>query len=194
MWFAMALFFHVLGVVILFATVSLIVVCEARMRASQRAAQLREWADLANISSKSLAGVSMIVLVPALYLVPQGWSFTTPWVLAALITFVMLAVLGARVTGPRVEAIQRAAAAQIDDVVPASLHERTCDPTLQYAKWTRIALLVWFLFLMTNKPDLAGILLSLGAALLAGVLLNTFATRLTVVARRPRSASARTLN
>ncbi len=89
MWYTLALFVHILGAIGLFVAVSLIVVAFVRMRQASTLEQAREWASVANVAGKSMLFISLVILAPALYMVIIAWGFTTPWVMAALITFVV---------------------------------------------------------------------------------------------------------
>lgn len=172
MWYTIALFVHVLAAMGLFSAVGLILICEARIRRASTVGRLRDWAAVASGAGKSLAVVSLFILVPGLYMAQAGWSFGTPWVLAAVVTFVLLAVLGATVTGRRIEAIHRAALAAPDGPLPPPLATQLHDPVLWRSEGVRMALLVWFVFLMTIKPGLVDIILGLVVAVVLGLIVT----------------------
>src|SRR5438094_745435 len=105
MWYTLALFVHILGAIGLFIAVSLVVVAFVRMRQASTVEQVREWASIAQLAGKSLAFISLIILVPALYMVIVAWGFTTPWVMASLITFLVLAIVGATLNARTIERV-----------------------------------------------------------------------------------------
>ncbi len=92
MWYSIALYVHVLGAIGLFCAVSLIVVALVRMRRASSPEQLRDWMTVAQFAGKSIVLIALVILAPALYMVAVTWGFTTPWVLASLIAYILLAV------------------------------------------------------------------------------------------------------
>ena len=172
MWYTVALFVHVLGAVALFVAVSLIVVAFMRMRAASTLEQVREWATVADVAGKSLAFIALIVLVPALYMVNQAWEFTTPWVAAALITFIAQAVLGAALSGRTIARVNKLAQAAVSGPVPAELRAQLLGPKLWLTEAVRLTLLIGILCLMTIKPDALFSVLVLAGMLLLGIILG----------------------
>jgi hypothetical protein len=177
MWYNIALFAHVLGAIGLFVAVSLVVVAYVRMRRAATIEQVREWAATAEFAGKSIAFVSLLVIVPALYMVVVAWQWTTPWVLAALITVVALAVLGVTVSGWTIERVVAMARAAAPGRVPDELRAQLSAPRLWLMEATRMTLLVGIVFLMTVKPDAAGSLLALVGMLVLGLILGAISRR-----------------
>jgi small-conductance mechanosensitive channel len=177
MWYTLALFVHVLGAIGLFVAVSLIVVAFVRMRRASTVEQVREWASVANVAGKSLVFISLVILAPAVYLVILAWGFATPWVMASLITFIVLAIMGAAVNGRTIERVVAMARAAAPGPIPDELRTQLLAPRLWIAEAVRLALLVGILGLMTLKPDLVGSLLILVGMLLLGIILGALVHR-----------------
>lgn len=178
MWYTLALLLHILGAVGLFVAVSLIIIAFVRMRQASTFEQVREWAWLANVAGKSIAFIAFIILVPALYMVIIAWGFATPWVMAALITFVVLAVMGATMNGKNIERIVALAQTTSPKSVSGELRLRLFAPQLWFAEAVRLMLLFGILCLMTIKPDMLFSVLILGGMLILGLILGMFAQRL----------------
>lgn len=168
--YTVALFFHVLGAIGLFIAISLFLVSVLRMRRAQTVEQLRDWLSLAGKAGQSIGGSSLVLLVPAIYMVLTVWGFATPWIIASLIVFVLMWVLGPTISGRHTGAILRTARAVPAGPIPSSLRVQISSPALWLSEVIRIALLVGVVFLMTNKPGLAGTLITLGGALALGLL------------------------
>lgn len=175
MWYNLALLVHILGAIGLFSAVSLVVVAFTRMRQASTLEQIRDWAAVAQVAGKSLVFISLVILAPALYMVMVAWGFTTPWVLASLVTFVALAVLGATVSGRTIEQVSALAQVAPAGPVPAPLRRVLLAPRLWLAEGIRLALLVSLLCLMTLKPDAFFSWLILAGMLLLGILLGVLA-------------------
>ncbi|MGH2480013.1 MAG: hypothetical protein ACRDHW_10200 [Ktedonobacteraceae bacterium] len=112
-----------------------------------------------------------------MYMVILAWGFTTPWVMAALITFVVLAIMGATINGRTIERVFVMAQAASPDLVPGELRAQLMAPQLWLAESVRLMLLVGILCLMTMKPDILFSVLILGSMLILGVILGMIAQR-----------------
>lgn len=178
MWYTLALFVHILGAIGLFVTVCLIVVAFVRMRQASTLEQLQEWASVANVAGKSILFISLVILAPALYMVIIAWGFITPWVMAALITFVVLAIMGATMNGRTIERVVVMARTASPGHVPDALRTQLLAPQLWLAEGVRLMLLLGILCLMTIKPDMLFSTLILIGMLILGIVLGTIAQRL----------------
>ena len=177
MWYTVALFVHILGAIGLFVAVSLIIVAFVRMRQASTLEQVREWAAVAHLAGKSLAFIGLVILAPALYMVIIAWGFTAPWVMAALITFLLLAIMGAMVNGRTIERVVAMAQAAEPGPVPDRLRTQLLAPRLWLAEAIRLTLLVGIVCLMTIKPDILFSFLILVGMLILGTLLGTISQR-----------------
>ncbi len=178
MWYTLALFVHILGAIGLFVAVGLIVVAFVRMRQAATLEQVREWAAVANVAGKSMIFISLVILAPALYMVMLAWGFATPWVMASLITFVVLSIMGATMNGRNIERIVVLAQASSSDFIPSELRARLLAPQLWLSEGIRLMLLLGILSLMTIKPDILFSVLILVGMLILGIVLGTISQRL----------------
>lgn len=183
MWYALALFVHVLGAIALFVAVSLIVVAFVRIRQASTLEQVQEWATILNRAGKSMFFLALIILIPALYMVIAAWGFTTPWVMAALITFMVLAILGATVSGKTIARVVALTQAAEPGPVPNEIRTQLLAPRLWLTEAIRLTLLIGTLCLMTMKPDVLFSCLILTGMLLLGIILGV------LVQRSPRHIS-----
>jgi len=170
MGYTIALFLHILGAIGLFVALSLFLVSVVHVRQAQTVEQVRDWISLAAKAGQGIGGSSLILLVPAIYMVLTVWGFVTPWVLASMIVFVLQWLLGPAIGGRRAAAVLQAAKAAPLGPVPPALREQTSSPALWLGEVIRIALLVGIVFLMTTKPGLVGTLVALGGTLVIGLI------------------------
>lgn len=177
MWYALALFIHILGAMALFVAISLIIVAFVRMRQASTLEQVREWATILQAAGKSMIFLALIILVPAFYMVSVAWGFTTPWVMAALITFVVLAIMGATVNGRTIERVVALARAAEPGPIPDEVRTQLLAPSLWLAEAIRLTLLIGILCLMTIKPDMLFSWLILTTMLLLGLILGVLVQR-----------------
>ena len=176
--YTVALFFHVLGAIGLFITISLFLISVRRIHQAQTVEQLRDWVSLAGKAGQSIGGSSIILVIPAIYMVLAVWGFATPWVLASMIVFVLTWVLGPAIGGRHVGTILQAVKAAPLGPIPSALRAQISSPSLWLGEVMRIAFLIGIVFLMTNKPGLVGTLIALGGALVLGMLCVLFFWRI----------------
>ena len=164
-WYTLVLFVHIVAAMILVGALSRMMLLEGVALQSQTPGELR----VVQVKSERLAGVMKtlvpVLLVSGLYMAWSAWSLRASWVIAALVAFVYLAATGPAVFGRRMRLATDLAAAEgaITPEVRRLLH----DPLLVTMGHIRIALFALLVFLMTNKPGLAG---SVGATIAAVVL------------------------
>ncbi|MGH3471829.1 MAG: hypothetical protein ACRDPG_07265, partial [Nocardioidaceae bacterium] len=98
-------------------------------------------------------------------------SWSSGWVDVALVIFAVMAVLGPTVESGHAKRIQAAAAELPDGPLPADLDRLRRDPVATYVSFFGASQIIAFLYLMTDKPGLAGALLacSVAAAVSVGV-------------------------
>ncbi len=164
--YAIAVFLHIVGALGLFAALGLEWASLLNLRRATAAGQAREWARL--LASLRVVGTPAVltVLVTGIYLTATRWG-GQGWIGAGLGGLVLIAVLGATLTGRRAGAIVRAVASEAGAVsaVSATLGDRLRDPVLLVSAWLRTALALGIIFIMSTKPSGAGALTAMGVAL-----------------------------
>jgi hypothetical protein len=164
--YPIALFVHVAGAILLFATLTLEGIAIRLLRA---VATAREGASSAAILQVNrvlgpLSGLG--VLVPGLYMTLAAWGWV-PWIAVGLAAWALIAVLGA-VNGIRILALQRTLGRE-SGPISGDLQDRIRDP-LFVASWsTRAGVALGVVFLMTVKPGLLGALATVVVAAAAGL-------------------------
>ena len=182
-----ALFVHLLGVVLLVAAVSTTLVAALRV---QRAATVAEVASIAAVTKKIdvvIGPATLLVLASALYMVARGGDdggvhWTSGWVDVAFAIFLLMSVLGPTVEAGHAKRVLRLAAELPDGPVPPELDAARRAPAGIYVGFFGASQILAFLYLMTNKPGLLGSVL---ACVVAGAL-----SALLAAARRRALATA----
>jgi hypothetical protein len=165
--YAIALFLHIVGALGLFIALGLEWMSVQYLRRATTAEQVREWISVV-AWTRRLGPISLaVILLPGVYMTATAWRGAA-WIVVALAAIVLMAVLGATLTGLRMPAIGRAAAAE-SGLVSDALRHRLRDPFLWTSVQTRAAIALGIVFLMTVKPDLDGALLVMGVAIVIGL-------------------------
>ena len=165
--YAMSLFLHVVGAVGLGTVLGLEWASLYGLRRATAAGQVREWTRLLG-ASRFLGGpAALIVVITGIHLSATRWG-PQGWIVVSLAGLVVIALLGAAVSGRRAGAIARTAAAE-DGPVSAALGQRLHDPALALSLWIRTALFLGIVFLMTTKPSAATAFIVMAIALVLGM-------------------------
>lgn len=170
-FYTLALFLHILGALTLGAIDALLLAGLTGVRRASTVEELRLWGSLAERTGRVIPLAALLLLVPGVYLVFAAWGWTTPWIDTALGAIVVLGLLGRGILETRLAVLHTEALRAANGPIPAALHERRTDRTLWIACWLFTLLFLGVVFLMTNKPDLIGSLLTVAVALVIGAAL-----------------------
>ncbi len=107
----------------------------------------------------------LISLLSGIYLMIEAWQGSA-WPVISLISVIVIAVVGAVLTGPRMAALGRSAASS--EAEAASLRERYL-PFLRASFQVRTWMAVGIAFLMTVKPGAAGSIIAMLISILIGL-------------------------
>ncbi|HZU02947.1 MAG TPA: DUF2269 family protein [Ktedonobacteraceae bacterium] len=169
-FYPLALFAHVLGVLMIFMVIGFEWVSLMRLRSARTIAQVREYTGLITVQERLLVVGGLLLLSGGLYMTATHWGWGTAWILVALVTLLMQGALAVVVHTPRFKAIRAAAEAsegsKESSMIPARVEQRISDPILWLSVQAHGITALGVLFLMTNKPNLVGSLITLAVALI----------------------------
>jgi hypothetical protein len=152
----LALFVHVLGVVALFVAIGVQQWGGAQVRRADTLEHLRLWLGLVGASQNLYPAAIVLLLAGGLFMAGTAWSFTTPWIVVALIGLAGMIVLGILVVGRRFAAIESAAPAGSSGPVPTDVARLVARPGVWACLFALNGTAIGILWLMTNKPGWAG--------------------------------------
>ena len=174
--YPLALFLHILGAFGLIAAITLEAIGLRGLRRAVRSEDARMWLGISRGLVLRLAPASLaLILVTGLYMTATTWG-PRGWILVALASLVLLAVVGALGTGIRMARIGPAvgrASGPLSDELKARLR----DPLLVTSIRTRLALVLGIVFLMTVKPSVVASLVVIAIAGVIGVLAGQIRSR-----------------
>ena len=190
-----ALFLHLVGVVLLVGAVTTTMVATLRV---QRAASVAEVVTLTAVTKKVDVVIGpglLLILGSALYMLSKHGGdgripWTAGWVVVAFGVFLVMAILGPTVEAGHAKRVLRLAAELPAGPVPPALDDARRAPVGTYVAFFGAAQIIATLFLMTVKPDLLGSLSVFALAGLLSVAVSTARLRsLGSAAVRERAAS-----
>jgi len=152
--YSIALFLHVVGVLVLFAALAIEWVGLRQIRSSAHPEQTRAWLGLITNATRIGFPSMFVTVVTGIYMMVTVWKWT-PWLATTIGALILLIVL-ARAAAPRLKAL-----GQSLDVVN--------DPLLWISVQTRTAIALGIVFLKITKPNVAGSLVTIGVAIVLGI-------------------------
>ena len=164
--YAIALFLHVLGALGLFAALGIEWAVTAPLRVTTDLAQARAWINVLG-AVRRLAGPSAVTILLSGIYMAMTTSNRQPWIGLGFLGLVVLAVLGAGITGRCIATIVRDL--NSGSVMSGSLLDRLRDPLIAFSLRFRTALAMGIVFLMTTKPTAGLALAAMGAAVALGL-------------------------
>ena len=173
MAYPVALYFHILGAFGLTAAITIEAIGLRGLRGATRRDDALMWLGISRGIVTRLAPASLgLILVSGLYMTATTWG-ARGWIVTALVSLVLLAIVGALGTGMRMARIGPAVGAS-QGPLSDELRSRLRDPILLTSLWVRSAIVLGIALLMTLKPSglasLVIIVLAVGIGLLAGQL------------------------
>src|SRR5437660_6947201 len=168
--YSLALFFHFVGLAMLFIGYGVEWIVSAFLRGATSTDQVRAWLRVYR-TSLPVSGPGLLVLIlSGGYLAQISGAMKNGWMSASMIAIVVALGIGFMFILPRVKAI-RAALPEGGTTLPANATALLRAPGLPTLIRVRAMLALGIVYLMTAKPDtLASSLIVLGAAIVLGLL------------------------
>src|SRR5258708_6623476 len=106
--YSVALFLHIVGALGLFAALGLEWTSRSFVGRAATGEQVREWLSVLGMTRRLGPTALVLILLPGFYMMATSWGGAA-WILVALAAVVLIAILGASLTGARMGPIGRAA-------------------------------------------------------------------------------------
>jgi hypothetical protein len=165
--YAFALFLHIVGALGLFIALGLEWTSLWCLRRATTAEQAKQWLQVFALLRRIYPVSWAAILLPGFYMTATVWGGVA-WIGVAFAAMFLIPIVGAVITGRRMAAIGPAVAAERGSISPA-LGRRLGDPLLWSSIQVRVAIALGIIFLMTVKPGLGEALLTLGVAVVVGI-------------------------
>jgi hypothetical protein len=163
--YSIALFFHLVSLLVAAAAAALAGYAALRLRAATTAADVAGWGMMVAKVVRVFPVTTLGLLASGTYMTQRAWSWSTPWIVGGLVGLALIVLLGSGVEASRGRALR-------NEVRTHGLSERARgllrDPIGWTAKVMTWTLMLAVMFLMTTKPPAWGCAVSLIIASLAG--------------------------
>lgn len=174
MLYNVVLFLHILGAVIMFMAISILALSMISLLHAKETEDVKRWSGLAVKTDALFPLSTLIIIVPALYLVFSTWGWGIAWINVSLAALLGTSFLGPVINLRRLKGILAAAEAETDSVPSSDLVRKVRDPVLWNSVSIMSMLVFGILFLMAVKLPLVGSLITMAIALVAGLVLARF--------------------
>jgi len=165
--YAVALFFHFVSVLIAMAAASAGLLIGLRIRRSGSASEALGWIATMRRIIPAFPVAVVGLLATGGYMTHAHWSWSKPWIDAAVVGLALIIVAGSGVEGGRMRVLQK-------ELESAGVSERArrllCDPVSWSAKMVTFGLVFAVVFVMTVKPAAVGSVTAIVLGVVAGVL------------------------
>ena len=174
MLYNIVLFLHIAGAVIMFMAIAILALSMLSMLQSKDTENVKRWSGLAVKTDVLFPLSTLLIIVPALYLVFSTWGWGTAWINVSLAALLGASFLGPVINLRRLKGILAAAEAETDVVPSISLVNKVRDRVLWNSVSIMAMLAVGILFLMAVKLALLGSLITMVLAVAVGFGLAQF--------------------
>lgn len=165
--FSIALFLHIVGALGVSVALGLEWIGQSQIQRSTVADEIRAFLNVVQ-STTRFGFISMLsTVITGIYMVLSavGW---TPWLLVVIGALVLVIVLTRALTAPRMAVVGQAFAMEKGSI-SQSFHNLLRDPMLWISIQTRVAIVLGIIFLKIATPGLGGSLLTIGVAIVLGI-------------------------
>ncbi|TWT05421.1 DUF2269 family protein [Planococcus sp. CPCC 101016] len=174
MLYNVVLFLHILGAVIMFMAIAILALSMLSMLSSKDTENVKRWSGLAVKTDVLFPMSTLLIVVPALYLVFSTWGWGTAWINVSLAALLGASFLGPVINLRRLKGILAAAEAETDAMPSIGLMNKVRDRVLWNSVSVMAMLAVGILFLMAVKLALFGSLITMALAVAIGFGLAQF--------------------
>jgi uncharacterized membrane protein len=160
---SLALFAHIVGMLVLFIGLALEWLSLESLRRATDQVRDSPWLKVLRALPPYMAGAVGLILVSGIYLARRVGVFDLAWVRVSFASMILMGILGGPVVRPQMRAILRAGGGRQSTAGGDALH-----PVLRASLRARAAVGLAIVYLMIAKPDLGESLLVVGGALVLG--------------------------
>ncbi len=171
--YVIALFLHIVGALGVFVALGLEWTGLRQIRSAMTLDVVRGWMRILSSLRRFGFAAMLMTVITGIYMMLRVWGVAA-WAIVTLGSLVLLIVLSVALSAPRMAAIGRDLAAERGPL-STTFHTLANQPLLWISIQTRVGIALGIVFLKTAKPNLAGSLLTIGVAILFGLVAALYA-------------------
>ncbi len=165
--YSITLFLHIVGALGFFMVLGLEWTGLWQLRNATTLEQVRPWLDILKRTLRVGFASMLITVITGVYMMATVWR-SAAWLVVTVGALVLVIALSLVLTSPRMAAIGRTLVAEKVSL-SHTFYSLANHPLLWISVQTRVAITLGIVFLKTAKPDLGGSLLTIGVAIVLGL-------------------------
>ncbi len=166
--YSIALFLHIVGAVGFFVALGLEWTGLSQIRSALTTPQVGRWMGVLKSVRKVGFASMLTTVISGIYMMLTVWGGEA-WIIVTVGALVLVIALAQVLTAPRMAAIGRALASE-KGPLSKTFHSLANHPLLWISIQTRAAIALGIVFLKIAKPDWGGSLITIGVAIVLGVI------------------------
>lgn len=167
MLYKIALFFHVIGALMLCAAIAIEWLCIVNLRKANTEGRIQESVSDYSKLSKIGGVVMALILIPGIYMMITTWRDAS-WIMISFLGIILMGTIGGVVTGRRMSTLRKMI--KNGSVGSAALKGLVNHNALWISLRMRTAIFLGIIFLMTVKLGLAGSIITLMLSIVLGII------------------------
>jgi hypothetical protein len=176
-WYHLVLFAHLLGVLGLFMALAVELASLVGASRARTVEAVRAWSSVSKPLDAVFPVTSLLILGAGLAMTLGTWGWSHAWIDLSLALLILLSILGAAFNGTRARRIAQQAAALGQGPIPPDFRRELTHPLHWMSVISMTVLSLGIVFLMVEKPDWLGSVITLVMSLLVGVILAQILVR-----------------
>jgi len=165
--YSIAVFLHIVGAVGIFVALGLEWTGLWQIRSAMTPQQVGGWMRILKSVRKFGFASMLTTVITGIYMMVTVWGGEA-WIIVTVGSLVLMIALAQGVTAPRMMAIGRALATE-KAPLSQTFYSLANHPLLWISIQTRVAIALGIIFLKIAKPDLGGSLITIGVAIVIGI-------------------------
>ncbi len=165
--YSIALFLHIVGAMGFFVALGLEWTGLSQIRSAMTPMQVGGWMRILKSVRKVGFASMLTTVISGIYMLVTVWGGAA-WIIVTVGALVLVIALAQVVSAPRMAAMGRALATE-KGPLSKTFHSLANHPLLSISIQTRAAIALGIVFLKIAKPDWGGSLITIGAAIVLGV-------------------------
>lgn len=166
--YSVALFFHLLSLLVAAAATALGGFAAFRLRGAESPHEAGQWGMLIGKIVRAFPPATLGLAGSGAYMTVDLWTWSTPWIVASIVGLGLIVALGAGVEGRHGRVLEHELRTSGMSERARRLLRDPLDWSARVSTWT---LLIAVVFVMTTKPPAGGAAAAIIGALVGGVLL-----------------------
>jgi len=171
------LYVHLLSLFLGIGAGSVLLTCLFQLRAARTVEQAVPWGIVSGKVARLFPIAILGLFLTGAYMTHKLWTWSTPWIVMAIIGLVLVAIQGGGVAEHTAKKLQGAMMANGPGPIGAEARRMTLHPGLWVVEFTNFCVVLGIVWNMTEKPGWGGSIAAVVIAYAVGLVVALLASR-----------------